>query len=160
MTSLADRIEVLRDELLDTVERGDRDPPGAEIVDALVRSLVTGDPGAIDLSLRDAVARRLAWGDTEEAVLRDAGEVFARLLRAVPRAIRDPDEQVVIYEVAAEVATSVARVLALAALGRIARDRAACTREELAQRRLRDALAEQQANLARLAAELRDGTFE
>ena len=76
MTELADRINVLRDEVLDTVEQGDRDLPGAEVFEAVVRQLAAlGDSSGhagIDLTLHDAIARRLAWGDTEEAVLGDA----------------------------------------------------------------------------------------
>lgn len=157
MSSLADRIGVLRDEVLATAERGDRDPPGAEVFDALIRHLAVTDSGAgIDLTLHDAVARRLAWGDSEEVVLGDAGEVFQRLMVALARAIRDPDEQMAVTEAAGDVLTSVSRIVALGAVGRAARDRAARTREELAQRRLRDALAEQQETLARLQKEIKD----
>jgi hypothetical protein len=53
--------------------------------------------------------------------------------------------------VAAEVSTQVARIVALAALGRAQRDRAARSREELAQRRLRDALADQRSTLTRMS---------
>ena len=52
-------------------------------------------------------------------------------------------------EVAAEVTTAVARIVALAAVGRAQRDRAARSREELAQKRLREALVEQRATLVR-----------
>ena len=157
MTNLADRVGVLRDEVLATAERGDRDPPGAEVFDALIRHLAITESGAgIDLMLHDAVARRLAWGDSEEAVLADAGEVFTRLMPACARALRDPDEQMAVTEAAGDVLTAIARIVALAAVGRAARDRAARTREELAQRRLRDALAEQQSTLARLQKEIKD----
>jgi len=156
-SSLSDRVQVLRDEVLDTAERGDRDPPGTEIFDALIRALATTESGAgIDLNLRDAVARRLAWGDTEEVVLGDAGEVFTRLMKAIGRAFRDPEEQMAVTEAAADVITTASRIVALAALGRAGRDRSARTREELAQRRLHDALAEQKATLARLQQEVRD----
>ena len=100
--------------------------------------------------MHDAVARRLAWGDTEETILSDAELVFARLARAVQRALRDPDEEMLVLETAAEVVGSAARIVALAAVGRAGRDRAAALREELAQRRLTEALAEQQRSLARL----------
>jgi hypothetical protein len=157
MTALADRIGVLRDEVLDTPEHGDRDPPGAEVFEALVRALATSDTGShdpIDLTLHDAIARRLAWGDTEEVVLADAGEVFTRLRHAIGRSLRDPDDQTAVTEVAGDVLTAVARIVALAAVGRAGRDRAARTREELGQRRLRDALAEQAQTLARLKKEV------
>lgn len=156
--SLSDRVGVLRDEVLDTAEQGDRDPPGAEVFEALVRALAVTDSGAgIDLTLRDAIARRLAWGDTEEVVLGDAAAVFTRLMHSAGRAFRDPDERLAVTEVAGEVMCTVARIVALAAVNRAARDRAARTREELAQRRLRDALGEQKATLARLERELADG---
>ena len=147
--SLADRVMVLRDEVLDTVERGDGDLPGTDCFDALVRALAAHgetSPG-LDLTLHDAIARRLAWGDTEEVLLADADHVVHRLARAVERALRDPFEEMVVLEVAAEVATAVARIVALASVGRAQRDRAARSREELAQRRLREALAEQRATL-------------
>lgn len=155
--SLSDRVNVLRDEVLDTAERGDRDPPGTEIFDALIRALATTESGAgIDLNLRDAIARRLAWGDTEDVLLGDAGDVFTRLMKAIARAFRDPEEQMAVTEAASDVLTTAARIVALAALGRAGRDRSARTREELAQRRLHDALAEQKATLARLQQEVRD----
>ena len=153
MTGLADRVGVLRDEVLDLVERGDGDQPGADVFDAIVRALAAyGEtaPG-IDLTLHDAIARRLAWGDSEDLVLNDCENVFHRLARAAERGLRDPAEEMLVLEVAAEVATQVARIVALSALGRASRDRAARSREELAQRRLRDALTDQRATLTRLA---------
>jgi len=152
VSGLADRVLVLRDEVLDTVEHGDRDQPGVDVFDAIVRAVAAyGEtaPG-LDLTLHDAIARRLAWGDTEELVLADADHVFHRLARAAERALRDPAEEMLVLAVAAEVATQVARIVAIAAVGRAQRDRAARTREEMAQRRLRDALAEQRGTLARL----------
>jgi hypothetical protein len=157
MTNLAERINVLRDEVLDTSERGDRDPPGAEVFEAICRALNVTDSGSadpLDLNLRDAIARRLAWGDTEEVVMSDGNEVFQRLMKAVSRALRDPDDQAAVIEVAGDVLTAVARIVALAAISRAGRDRAARTREELAQRRLREALADQQTTLVRLQKEL------
>ncbi|HEY4242703.1 MAG TPA: hypothetical protein VGM88_22960 [Kofleriaceae bacterium] len=154
---LHDQVRVLRDEVLDTVEYGDRDPPGAEVFDALLRALAIGGesvPG-LDLALHDAVARRLAWGDTEEAVLADAELVFDRLMTAVERAFRDPDDQLVVIEAATQVAVTVARVVALAAVSRAARERAARLREEMAQRQLSEVLAKQKAAIERLEIELK-----
>jgi hypothetical protein len=48
----------------------------------------------------------------------------------------------------------VSRVVALAAVARASRDRAARTREEMAQDQLRDALDQQQATIQRLEHEL------
>lgn len=153
---LVEAVRVLRDEVLDTVEHGDRDPPGAEVFDALLRALAIGGesvPG-LDLQLHDSVSRRLAWGDTEEVVLADAERVFDRVLIAGDRAFRDPADQMVVIEAATQVAVTVTRVVSLAAVARAGRDRAARLREELAQRQLREVLEKQKANIARLEEEL------
>ncbi|MCW5807359.1 MAG: hypothetical protein KIT31_33695 [Deltaproteobacteria bacterium] len=149
-------VSFLRDEVLDTVEHGDRDPPGTEIFDAVLRALATGGesvPG-FDMGLHDAVSRRLAWGDSEEVVLADAELVFDRLLVAVDRAFRDPADQMVVIEAATMVAVTVARVVSLEAVARATRDRAARLREEMAQRQLREVLEKQKATIVRLEAEL------
>ena len=156
---MATAVAVLRDEVLDTVEHGDRDPPGAEVFDALLRTLSIGGesvPG-LDLTLHDSVARRLAWGDSEESVLQDAEMVFDRLLTAVDRAFRDSADQMVVIEAATQVAVTVARVVSLAAVSRASRDRADRLREEMSQRQLTEVLEKQKANIARLEADLRAG---
>ncbi|MBL0219718.1 MAG: hypothetical protein IPQ07_38360 [Myxococcales bacterium] len=158
-TDMAVAVAVLRDEVLDTVEHGDRDPPGAEVFDALLRTLSIGGesvPG-LDLTLHDSVSRRLAWGDSEEVVLQDAEMVFDRLLVAVERAFRDPEDQMVVIEAATQVAVTVARVVSLAAVSRATRDRADRLREEMAQRQLKDVLEKQKANIAKLEADLLGG---
>jgi hypothetical protein len=58
-----------------------------------------------------------------------------------------------VLETGAEVVGSAARIVALAAVGRGGRDRAAALREELAQRRLKEALTEQAKMLKRLETE-------
>jgi len=154
---MVEAVRVLRDEVLDTVLHGDRDPPGAEVFDAVLRALAVGGesvPG-LDLTLHDAVARRLAWGDSEEAVLADAEAVFDRLLTAVDRAFRDPADQMVVIEAATLVAVTVSRVVAHAAVARVSRDRAARLREEMAQRQLQEALEEQRVTIAHLEDELK-----
>lgn len=154
---LTDAVSVLRDEVLDTVLHGDRDPPGAEVFDALLRALSIGGesiPG-LDLQLHDAVARRLAWGDSEESVLSDAEQVFDRLLVSVERALRDADDQLVVIEAITQVAVTVSRVVAIAAVARAGRDRATRMREEMAQRQLREVLDKQKATIQRLEAELK-----
>jgi hypothetical protein len=154
---LTEAVGVLRDEVLDTVRHGDREPPGAEVFEALLRALAIGGesvPG-LDLTLHDAVARRLAWGDSEEAVLADAELVFDRLMISVDRAFRDPADQMVVIEAATQVAVTVARVVAIAAVARAGRDRAARTREELAQHQLREVLEKQKATIQRLEHELK-----
>jgi hypothetical protein len=155
---LIEAVSVLRDEVLDTVEHGDRDPPGAEVFEALLRALSIGGesvPG-LDLQLHDSVTRRLAWGDSEEVLLADAEVVFDRLMVAVERALRDPADRMVVIEAATQVAVTVARVVSLAAVSRAARDRAARLREELAQRQLKEVLEKQRASIVRLELETRD----
>ena len=156
-SELIHAVRILRDEVLDTAHHGDRDPPGAEVFEALLRALAIGGetvPG-LDLALHDAVARRLAWGDSEESVLADAEQVFDRLLVSVERAFRDPEDQMAVIEAATQVAVTVARVVALAAVGRASRERAARTREEMAQRQLREVLDKQKATIERLEHELK-----
>ena len=155
---LIEAVSVLRDEVLDTVEHGDRDPPGAEVFEALLRALSFGGesvPG-LDLQLHDSVTRRLAWGDSEEVLLADAEMVFDRLMVAVERALRDPADRMVVIEAATQVAVTVARVVSLAAVGRAARDRAARLREELAQRQLKEVLEKQRSSIVRMELETRD----
>ena len=158
-TDLVEAVSVLRDEVLDTAERGDRDPPGGEVFDALLRALSIGGesvPG-LDLTLHESVSRRLAWGDREEVVLSDAEVVFDRLNVAVQRAFRDPDDQMVVVEAALQVAVTVARVVSLAAVARATRDRAARLREEMSQRQLSEVLEKQKANIAKLQQDLKSG---
>ena len=152
--SLADRVAVLRDEVLATAETGDREPPGAEVFDAVLRMLAAraGASPDLDLALHDAVARRLAWGDTEAQVLADAREVCVRLLAASQRSLRDPEEELQVAAAVAEAGSAAARIVALLVLGRIARERSAQLREELAQERLGQALERQREELARLQA--------
>jgi hypothetical protein len=156
-TDMTEAVRVLRDEVLDTVQHGDRDPPGSEVFEALLCALsIGGDsvPG-LDLTLHDSVTRRLAWGDSEEAVLADAELVFDRLMVSIERAFRDPDDQMVVIEAATQVAVTVSRVVALAAVARAGRDRAARTREEMSQRQLKDVFENQKAAIERLERELR-----
>ena len=150
--NLTEAVAVLRDEVLDTVEHGDREPPGSEVFDAVLRALTVGGesvPG-LDTALHDAVSRRLAWGDNEEVVLADAEMVFDRLLNADERAFRAPEDQMVVVEAATLVAVTVARVVSLAAVARASRDRAARLREEMSQRQLKEVLEKQKANIALL----------
>ena len=154
---MVEAVRVLRDEVLDTAEHGDRDPPGAEVFDAVLRALQVGGesvPG-LDLQLHDAMSRRLAWGDSEEVVLSDAELVFDRLMVSAERAFRDPADRMVVIEAATQVAVTVSRVVALAAVARASRDRAARLREELAQRQLREVLEKQKLTISRLEQDLK-----
>ena len=158
---LTQAVAVLRDEVLDTVEHGDRDPPGTEVFDAVLRALTVGGesvPG-LDLALHDAVSRRLAWGDSEEVVLADAEMVFDRLVVAVERALRDPADQMVIIEATTLVAVTVARVVSLSAVARASRDRATRLREEMAQRQLKEVLEKQKSTITHLEGELKSTDF-
>jgi hypothetical protein len=150
-------VRTLRDEVLDTVQHGDREPPGSEVFEALLRALsIGGDSGpGLDLALHDAVARRLAWGDSEESVLSDAELIFDRLMVAADRALRAPDDQMVVIEAATRVAVTVSRVVALAAVAGAGRDRAARMREEMLQRQLKEVLEKQKATIQRLERELK-----
>ena len=151
-TSMVEAVRVLRDEVLDTAEHGDRDPPGAEVFDGLLAMLAVGGESApgLDLSLHDAVSRRLAWGDTEEAVLADAERVFERVVHAAERAFRDPADQAAVLEAALQASSTVARVVSLAAVARAGRDRAARLREEMIQRQLREVLDRQRSAITSL----------
>jgi hypothetical protein len=154
---MVEAVRVLRDEVLDTVLHGDREPPGTEVFEAVLRALAVGGdsvPG-LDLALHDAVARRLAWGDGEEVVLADAELVFDRLMIACERSLRDPADQMVVVEATTLVAVTVARVVTLAAVARASRDRATRLREEMAQRQLQEALEKQKTTVALLEEELK-----
>ena len=64
-SNLADRVLVLRDEVLAIADVGDTDPPGAEIFDAIVSTIAAREdtnPG-LDMALHEAISRRLAWGE-------------------------------------------------------------------------------------------------
>lgn len=156
-TDMLELVRVLRDEVLNTAESGDRDPPGSEVFDGLLNALSVGGesvPG-LDLTLHDAVRRRLAWGDSEEQVLSDSELVFDRLMVAIERSFRDPTDQMVVMEAATQVTVTVARVVALAAVARASRDRAARLREEMSQRQLQDVLEKQRAAIIRLEIEVK-----
>lgn len=157
--TLTEAVRALRDDILETADHADREPPGSEVFEALLRALsisgLGGESGpGLDLVLHDAVARRLAWGDSEESVLADAEVIFDRLLVVADRVFPDPDAQMVVIEAATQVAVTVSRVVALAAVARAGRDRATRMREEMIQRQLREVLEKQKATIARLEREL------
>ena len=149
---LSDRINVLRDEVLETVELGDRDGGGVEVFEAILRLLDSRpetSPG-IDLVLRDAISRRLAWGDEASTILADADGVTKRLLDAAERSLRDPDEEIAVIRAVLEVSCIVSRFITLEELRRTAKARSTLLRDELAQSRLRQALSRQKEELSRL----------
>jgi len=147
--SLSERIEVLRDEVLNTAELGDNDFSGREVFDAVVRWLVSqGQTSAgLDLTLHETLSQRLAWGDPESLLLANADRVCKRLLESSQRALRDPEERMLVAEGVAEVGVETARIVASAALGRAGRERAAVLREEVLQSRLTETLARMRTEL-------------
>lgn len=177
--SLAERVMGFREEVL--AAAGERDAPGPEVFDAVLRVLAArarpdgkAAPAAadqptvtdrirpapagrrrpassdLDLALHDAIARRLAWRDSELRVLGDAREVSRRMLAAARRALTEPAEEMEVARAVAEAGTAAARILIGLVLGRVARERAALLREERAQDRLTEALSRQRDELARL----------
>jgi hypothetical protein len=156
VSRLSEKLEVLRDEVLDTAGLGDESAPGGEIFDAVVRHVAAGeDDSELDMSLRDAITRRLAWGDREADILASSEEVCARLLRAGERAL-DERERLSVCEAVAEVGAAAARVVALAALGRAGRERAALLREQRVERRLEEVRERQHEEILVLKAALRE----
>ena len=150
---LSDRVEVLRDEVLETAELGDRDPPGVEVFEAVLRQLDTRaetSPG-LDLVMREAISRRLAWGDDPSSILADADGVCKRLLDAAERSLRDPSEEIAVARAVAEIGCIVSRFIVLEELARAARARASLLRDELAQSRLRQANARQKEEIDRMS---------
>jgi len=149
---LADCMEALRDDVLSPVDDLDQEPPGVEIFDAVIRAIVAEvetSPG-LDMALHEAISRRLAWGELESIILADAEEVYDRLLIACQRVVIDPVDEILVAEVTTEVVCAAARVVAHAAISRGSHERAACLREELVHRRLRDILHRQEEEFARL----------
>lgn len=150
--TLADMVNVLRDEVLETAELGDDESGGAEIFEAVLRHLdvrLETSPG-LDMVLREAINRRFAWGDVSTTILADADGICRRLLEAAERSFRDRDDEARVARAVIEVSCAVSRFVTQAELARAARDRAAQLREELAQSRLRQALSRQKEELDRL----------
>jgi hypothetical protein len=159
---LADQVSALRDEVL-AADQGE--PPGSEVFDAVLRALSAGGPARarlpagraarpvssdVDLALHDAIARRLAWRESELRVLGDAREVCRRVLAAAHRALSDPNDEMEVAQAVAEAGCSAARILVMLVVGRAARERAALLREEIARERLTQAAQRQREELVRL----------
>ena len=154
--SLSDRLWVLRDEILNTAESGTNDPPGSEIFDAIFRAVLAHEEtsSGLDLTLHDALSRRLAWGEGENDVLASTDYIFSRLVKALDRAFEDSDEERMILEIATEVVCATARIVTLASLGKAGRERTAKLREELAQRTLEEAYQRQLEEIEEVTAKL------
>jgi len=141
---LGERLEVLRDEALNTAEYG-TDAPGGEVFDAIVSRLThmnDTDPG-LDMILRDGLNRRLAWGESPSTVIVDCDSVGKRLLAAVHRSFRDPEETAKVVVIISEVTCSAARHLARNAVQRASKERALQRRELMVQRQLSTVLGQQ-----------------
>ncbi len=149
INDLVERVSVLRDEVLDVAGLGASDAC-SELFDAVLSALTLGSDSVagIDVTVQDAVSRRLAWGDSEAQLQADAEWLYDRLLIAVERAFRDYDDQMVVIEAATQVAVMLSRALARHAVARATRDRASRIREEMAQRQLLDAVDKQAQRIA------------
>ncbi len=142
--TLAHRLEVLRDEALNTAEFGE-DAPGAEIFDAVINRLAAmgdTDPG-LDMSLHDALSRRLAWGENPSTVIVDGDMVSKRLVAAAQRSFTDPDEATKIVATITDVACAASRHIARLAVQGASKERAQQRRELMVQRQLASALEQQ-----------------
>jgi hypothetical protein len=143
--SIAPRLEVLRDEALNTAEYGP-DATGSEIFDAVVNRLITmgeTEPG-LNMSLHDALSRRLAWGENASTVIVDCDSVCKRLVAAVHRSFPDPEESTKIVAVITDVACTAARHIARFAVQGASKERAQHRRELMVQRQLSSALEQQE----------------
>lgn len=149
---IASRLEVLRDEALNTAEFGP-DAPGSEIFDAVVNRLATmGDtePG-LDMRLHDSLSRRLAWGENPSTVIVDCDLVCKRLVAAAQRSFTDPEESTKIVAIITDVACTAARHIARFTVQGASKERAQQRRELMVQRQLRTALEQQEALIQKLS---------
>jgi hypothetical protein len=142
--SLADRFSVLRDEALNCAQYGES-APGSELFEAILASLANlgeTEPG-FDLSLQDALSRRLAWGDDPSIIAVDCDSVCQRLLAATPRSFPDSGEATVVIAIITEVTCTASRHIARLAVQRASQERALERREMMVQRQLAAALSQQ-----------------
>lgn len=143
-STTARRLEVLRDEALNTAEYGP-DALGAEIFDAVINRLETlgdTDPG-LDMRLHDSLSRRLAWGENPSTVIVDCAMVSRRLIAAAQRSFVDPEEASRVVAITCEVSCAAARHLARFAVQGASNERAQQRRELMVQRQLGAALKQQ-----------------
>ena len=157
--TLAQRVEALRDEVLDVSGREPGGPPGMKLFQAVLRRLARRYPAdeSGDSILEEAMTQRLAWGESEHTILADIDGVCTRLLGAVHRSLQSPDDRRVAIIAVMEVGCSASRMVTLAAVGRAGRERAAQMREERAMSRLRHARERQLEEIARLRREFEGG---
>ena len=108
---MSDRFVVLRDEGLNCAELGEN-APGGEIFEAILANLThlgETDPG-LDLSLHDALSRRLAWGESPSTVAVDCDSVCTRLIDATLRSFPDPGDATQVISVITNPAPPTARL--------------------------------------------------
>lgn len=153
--TLAERLAALRDATVGGPV-DEREPPGVELFDAVLALVARRGRASdeLDASLHEALARRLAWGEGERAILADARAVAEKLLDGGRRSCHGVDEELEVASAVAEAGAALGRVVTLAALARVASDKAGHLREELAQERLTAALERQRVELAELEAAL------
>lgn len=150
--SLSERFEVLRDEALNTSEHGE-EAPGREIFDAIsyridnLQESERADEMDIDLSLHDALSRRLAWGEDPTTVLLDCQEVSQRVLDAVRRSFSISEEAIAIIAIVTVVSCAASRHLARLSVERASKEKGKLRREMMAQRQLKAVLEEQETAL-------------
>jgi hypothetical protein len=152
---LSERLSILRDEALNCAEFGD-EATGGEIFDAIRNQLFRStdtDPG-LDLSLHDALSRRLAWGENPAAVLVDCDAVCKRLTAAVLRSFPSPKESTKIIGIITEVACQSARHLARVAAQQTSKERALERREAMVQQQLQSVLDQQEELIRDLSGQL------
>lgn len=153
--SLGDRFSVLRDEALQCTEYGES-APGSEVFEAILATLVhlgETEPG-FDLSLQDALSRRMAWGENPAAIAVDCDAVCQRLLDAVPRSFPDPSETMMVIDIITEVTCAASRHIARLAVQQASKERALERREMMVQRQLAGALSQQDQVILDLTAQL------
>ncbi len=117
----------------------------AEIFDAVVRALqLITEPAEIDYRLQEEIARRLARGEQEKDVLLGAKRAGDAMAALVQRNISEVADQQLVVTVMSDVICDVSRMIAMASVSRSRRERAATAREEMAEKRLKDAAKQQE----------------
>lgn len=145
LAELSDRFAVLRDEALNCAEYGES-APGSELFEAILSCLAhygETEPG-FDLSLQDALSRRLAWGDDPTTIAVDSDAVCRRLIAATPRSFIDHAEATLVVAMITEVTCTASRHIARLAVQQASRERALERREVMVQRQLESALQQQE----------------
>lgn len=144
--TLARQLQVLRDEALNCSELGE-DAPGGEIFDTIVHR-VEGQRDEIDLSLHEALSRRIAWGENEGTIIADSDAICRRLIAAIHRSFSQPEDVSMLIAIVTDVSCAACRHIAITAAQRTGRQRARQRRESMVHGQLKTAI-EQQESLLR-----------